>query len=382
MEVERPEWLAQMEAVLETLNQGVIVRDDCHRVIFANQCFLDLVGQSSEQVVGKAPKDFFPPEEAARLMEFVAMSEQSGHGRFEFYLPRSNGERVPVIITGRVFEDPDGREFAVVSMTDISDQKRVEHELKKAHGELQERYREIEEELVLAARVQQSLAPKGLRWGGIEVSAYYHPVRRIGGDFGLVSPAGSDHLNLVVCDVSGHGIGSALVANRIYTETISLLERGVPVQDALRHLNRFVMQDLAGSVLFFTMAAARIDSARKMTFAGGGHPPAILMQPGARPRQLESRSLVLGLLDQAVNSNAAIEVPLERGDRLALYTDGFTDVFSDSGEFLGVDGLQEILFQASKKPFPGMKQEVLDKVAAFRNGPPADDMSLVLLEVT
>src|SRR5208282_4074763 len=101
---------------------------------------------------------------------------------------------------------------------------------------------EIEEDLALAARVQQSLAPKSLVWGNVHVETYYHPVRTIGGDFGLVSPMGDDRLNLLVCDVSGHGIGSALVANRIYSETIAQMRSGVPLGNMLRTLNRFVMQ--------------------------------------------------------------------------------------------------------------------------------------------
>ena len=71
--------------------------------------------------------------------------------------------------------------------------------------------------------MQQSLAPQSLVWGNLRVDSYFHPVRTIGGDFGLVSSLDDDHLSLLVCDVSGHGIGSALVANRIYAETITQL---------------------------------------------------------------------------------------------------------------------------------------------------------------
>ena len=117
-------------------------------------------------------------------------------------------------------EDPDGRIFTIISFTDISEQKSAEEQLRAANKLLEERQREIEEDLTLAARVQQSLAPKSLIWGSLRVEAFYHPVRTIGGDFGLVSSLDTDHLNLLVCDVSGHGIGSALVANRIYSETM------------------------------------------------------------------------------------------------------------------------------------------------------------------
>ena len=130
-----------------------------------------------------------------------------------------------MVIAAKTLEDPDGREFAVVTFTDITEQKRAETELRDANTLLEARAREIEEELTLASRVQQSLAPKSLVWGTASVETFYQPVRSIGGDFGLVTPS-EDQLDLLVCDVSGHGISSALVANRIYTETMSQIERG------------------------------------------------------------------------------------------------------------------------------------------------------------
>ncbi len=95
---------------------------------------------------------------------------------------------MPVIVSSRRLEDPDGREFAIVTFTDISDQKSAEAQLRDANIRLEERQKEMEEDLALAARVQQSLAPKSIVWGGLRVDTYYHPVRTIGGDFGLVSP--------------------------------------------------------------------------------------------------------------------------------------------------------------------------------------------------
>jgi len=84
------------------------------------------------------------------------------------------------------------------------------------------------------------------------------PVRSIGGDYGLVNP-GVDHLDVLVCDVSGHSISSALVANRIYSETMTEIERGAELGPMLRHLNHFVVRNLASSASYLTMAAARFN---------------------------------------------------------------------------------------------------------------------------
>jgi len=382
VEIEKPEWLLQMEGILETLNEGVIIADDCARILFANTNFSEMTGIDNQELVGTDATQFYSPEEAAIIMKEREQGIRDGHNRFEFVLPRKDGSRLPVIISSRAIEDPDGRHFGIITFTDISEQKQAEVRLRDANRKLEERQREIEEDLALAARVQQSLAPQSLVWGGVRVEAYFHPVRTIGGDFGLVSPLDHDHLNLLVCDVSGHGIGSALVANRIYTETMTQLRSAAPLGDILRQLNRFVMQSIGSSVFFFTVAAARLDrNGRRMIFAGAGHPPAMIVTPGQEPRLLESRSMVLGALPEAVDVEATLDVDLDPGDRVVLYTDGLTDVFNSQGDMLGVSGVQKFVRETATHPFAEMKQGILDRVAAWREGPPADDMSLVILEV-
>jgi len=371
-----------MEGILETLNEGVIVVDDCQRIIFANSVFLQMTGFPEDQMLGETAPQFYSPEEVAILMKHRERGLRVGHNRFEFVLPEKGGRRVPVIVSARALEDPDGRQFAIITFTDISEQKSAEAQLREANSRLEERHKEIEEELALAARVQQSLAPKSIVWGGARVDTYFHPVHRIGGDFGLVSPQDDDHLNLLVFDVSGHGIGAALVANRLYSETMTQLRARASLADMLRQLNRFVMQNLGGSVFFFTVAAARLDrGARRMVFAGAGHPPGMVVSPGQEPRLLESRSMVLGALPNAVDVEAALDVDLDPGDRIVLYTDGITDVFNAQGEMLGVPGIQKFVRETSALPFTEMKQGILDRVAAWREGPPSDDVSLVLVEV-
>ncbi len=382
MEIQKPDWLLQMEDILETLNEGVLVSDDCQRILFVNSCLADMAGMPPEDVIGKNASHFYSAEENIFMLEQIERGTQMGSNRFEFVLPRKDGERVPVIISSRTFEDPNGRQFAVVTFTDISEQKRSQLQVRDANLKLRERQDEIEMDLALASRVQQSLAPQALVWGGIRVETYFHAARTIGGDFGLVSPVEDEHLALMLGDVSGHGIGSALVANRIYTEVTAQLQSNIALGDILRHLNDFVRRSIGSSVFYFTAAAARLDrGGRRMVFAGAGHPPAMIVTPGEEPRLLESRSSVLGALPDAVGVEATLDVDLDRGDRIVLYTDGFTDVFDSQGDMLGVEGVQKIVRETATLPLSEMKQAILDRVAAWREGPTADDLSLILAEI-
>jgi len=250
-----PDWLRQMEHILETLNEGVVISDDALRVVFANEAFLLLTGCERGELLGRTPEALFPAEDVPYLMQQYAIAQRNRHHRHEYNLPRKNGERVPVVFSGRIITGPDGRQYSVITLTDISAQKRVQEDLRQANVLLEQRQKEIEADLALAARVQQSLAPASLVWGRVTVEAYYNPVHTVGGDFGLVLPHSDELLSLLVCDVSGHGIGSALVANRIYAETLHELEHNTGPGGLLRRLHTFVRDQIGLQGFYFTAAA-------------------------------------------------------------------------------------------------------------------------------
>jgi phosphoserine phosphatase RsbU/P len=378
-----PQSLQEMEPILETLNDGVVIADDSDQILFVNTVFEEMTGFARSQIIGRSARHLYHRAEDFALAQALNQKAlEMGRVREEFFLPTKDGGRLPVMVSLRAMHGPDGGHFSVVTLTDISEQKRTEEKLRDAIAGLEKHQREIDQDLLLAARVQQSLVPEPVVWGGVRVDTFYQPAHTIGGDFGLVRPSEENHLNLLVCDVSGHGISSALVANRIYSETVTLLGNRAPLVDVLRRLNSLVIQNIGTPGFFFTLAAARIDrGARSMEFAGAGHPPAVIVQPGAEPRLLRSRSTVLGMLPDAVHGDATLYTALDRGDRIVQYTDGLTDVVNSRGEMLRAEGLENFVREAAILPFGEMKQGLLDRVAAWRDGPPVDDVSLVLVEV-
>ena len=381
VKIETPDWLQQMESILEELNEGVAIIDDQLRVLFANEALLRLGLYEREEIRGRTPDAIFPPEDIPHILREHESAHRYGRQRSEFYLPRKDGKRIPVILSGRLIQGPDGQDYTLLTMTDISEQKRIEEQLRESNALLEERQREIDTDLSIAARVQQSLAPHNLTWKDLVVEAYYSPAHKIGGDFGIVLPQGDELLNVIVCDVSGHGVGSALMAGRIYSETLHALERKTAPVGLLQRLHEFVNDRLAQGDFYFTIAAARFrQCGRRMSFAAAGHPPAILVSNGTL-RLLSSRNGILGRLPEIAPSASADEIELAPGDRLVLYTDGLVEVFNSSNEMFDIEGLEELVRQSAGRTLPEMKQAIIEGVAAWSHGPLADDVSLVIVEV-
>lgn len=260
----------------------------------------------------------------------------------------------------------------------------IEHceRLQSANRRLQTLYKEMEDDLTVAARVQRHCEPTPIVWGRVRVDTFSQPARTVGGDFGMVCPLDDQCLNLLVCDVSGHGIGAALAASHIFSEASAHLQADAPLGDLLSKLNRSAIRNFNSSSFFFTVAAVRLDrSGRHMVFAGAGHPPCMLIKPGAAPRLLQARSMMLGALSNAVCPEPTIELNLEAGDRILLYTDGITEVFDAREEMLGVEGLQNIVRDCFLLPFDQMLPAILERVVARQHGPFVDDVTLVLAEI-
>lgn len=184
---ELPEWLGEVTGILETMNQGVIINDVCSRIMFANEIFQRMMRRSAEELLGHVVTEFYPPDSIPALVKHIEDRQKEGTGQFEFFVPRPDGTRLPVLVTSRQIEDRDGSFYAVITATDITEQKNAENALREANVQLEKRHREIEEDLLLAARVQQSLAPMRISWGAAGVETFYQPARTIGGDFGLVT---------------------------------------------------------------------------------------------------------------------------------------------------------------------------------------------------
>ena len=119
--VETPKWLLQMENILEELNEGVVIVDDQLRILFSNEALLQMGPYKRGELLGRTPDAIFPPEDIPYIMRQHESEQRYGRNRNEFYIPRKNGEKVPVIFSGRAIHGPDGQQYNVVIVTDISE---------------------------------------------------------------------------------------------------------------------------------------------------------------------------------------------------------------------------------------------------------------------
>ena len=81
---QQPDWLLQIESVLETLNEGVVIVDDNLRIVFANEAVLRLSGHERGALLNRALDAVFAPEDLAYLMQQHTIAQQVGRHRHEY----------------------------------------------------------------------------------------------------------------------------------------------------------------------------------------------------------------------------------------------------------------------------------------------------------
>jgi PAS domain S-box-containing protein len=123
--IETPDWLREMETILEELNEGVVIVNDQLRVIFANDALIRMRHYEREDIYGRTPDAIFAREDLPNINRQHEAGHRYGRHRSELYLPRKDGVKIPAIFSGRVAHGPDAQNYVLITVTDISAQKRV-----------------------------------------------------------------------------------------------------------------------------------------------------------------------------------------------------------------------------------------------------------------
>ncbi len=249
---------------------------------------------------------------------------------------------------------------------------------------LKSRFGALRQELSNARMIHEALFPKPTAKGGVSFEYIYEPMRDIGGDFlyasfGRTGDGGATPLNLVVLDVTGHGIAAALTVNRLHgeLERIYAERPDTAPGEALGLLNRYVHLTLAAHSIYATALCVRIDPARAvLEYASGGHPPAFLRAVDGTLHELESTALVLGAAPAESFETDSHERPFGPGDSLIAYTDGAIEAPARDGSMLRIEGMRRLIAGAAPRQ-GAWPQHILDAVKRHRYGPAADDTLII-----
>jgi sigma-B regulation protein RsbU (phosphoserine phosphatase) len=201
----------------------------------------------------------------------------------------------------------------------------------------EQRRRELEHELQLAARIQLSLLPeKPLHVGVLEAGGDCRPARHVGGDL-FDYWRQDDHVCLVIADVSGHDLGAALMAAAVRSVMRSESAHRRSVAGLLGQVNKALFDDLVHAELFISAFYAEIELATGlMTFCRAGHPKPLLIQLGEKG-WLDTEGSLLGLYEDGQFEDRAVQ--LSRGDAIVLYTDGLVEAQDAGSTNFGTEGV-------------------------------------------
>jgi serine phosphatase RsbU (regulator of sigma subunit) len=254
----------------------------------------------------------------------------------------------------------------------------------------EERTRKVEVELAvtraeidIAREIQRCLLPEDtLAIAGVKVAGRCIPAVGVGGDYFGYFPQGGERIDNFIGDVSGHGVGAAMLMAE--ARTIFLAERLVEVSAApiMSKLNDLLYEDLGRANHFMSACCATFDTInRELKYANAGHPPALILRADETfCGTLDADGMLLGM-DKAVRFTEAT-VTLGSGDIVVFYTDGITERENAEGEFFGIERLKKVVIAHRKDDPEALIASVLSAADDFAGSRPnEDDVTIVVMRV-
>lgn len=252
--------------------------------------------------------------------------------------------------------------------------------------ELKSHY-DLRRSLDLAREVQQNLLPEGQpQMAGLDVHGQSRYCDQTGGDYYdylVVGPPEAPRLIVIVGDVAGHGISSALLmatARALIRQRLSL-EGSLAVK--LAEVNRFLCEDVGDSGQFMTLFVAEIDPAEGgLLWVRAGHDPGWRYKPKADTFEtVAGQGVPMGAMEDAVFQERRILLDTE--EILLIGTDGIWETLDPAGEMFGKEGLEAQVRRHAHLPARAIVEAVMTALDTFRQGAQVvDDATLVVVKRT
>jgi len=240
-------------------------------------------------------------------------------------------------------------------------------------------------ELEIAREVQEHLFPQRLpATPGLDYCGQCRPAREVGGDYYDFLELPGSRLGIAIGDVSGKGVGAALMMASLEASLRALAPVVEDPADLMGRVNSLVCQASATN-RYATLFYAEYDPAtRNLSYVNAGHNPPIVVRRngdgGCHVLRLETGGPVIGLLSQRYELGAFSHVP---GDLVVLFTDGVSESMNVRDEEWSEERLIELAKACYGVPAQEVMKRILAAAQAFAGGAPQhDDMTLVVLRVT
>jgi phosphoserine phosphatase RsbU/P len=240
--------------------------------------------------------------------------------------------------------------------------------------------RRLDTELEAARSILQTIIPDALpEISGYEVCAHIEPCFEVGGDLYDVSTLPDGRVAVIVGDVSGKGLGAALLVSSLVPLLRAMLEAEPDLAALTSNLNRQLWRT-TDSVRYSTLFVGVLDpETGRIEYVNAGHNPPMLVHADGAVENIGSTGLPVALMDEGVWR--ADEMILKPGDILALYSDGIPETWQDDEHEYGEDRFQKLLVLRRGQSMNEVRDATLTDVSEFRgDAPVSDDVTLVLLK--
>lgn len=254
--------------------------------------------------------------------------------------------------------------------------------LREARAQLAAQLDALNQELEMARQIQLAILPHSIpQLPGLEIAARYSPMTSVAGDFYDFIQIDDKHIGILIADVSGHGLPSALIASMIQVALVGQAPNAAEPANVLAGLNRALCGKF--SMNFVTAAYVYLDLEKGlMRYAGAGHPPVLRWRNSdGKTTKLIENGIVLGIIDEAEYS--ALEIPLETGDRHVLYTDGIPEAANAGQVQYGFDRFMQYIEAHHTVPANQFADNFCAELAAYSDQSTCgqqDDITLLVVD--
>jgi phosphoserine phosphatase RsbU/P len=255
--------------------------------------------------------------------------------------------------------------------------------LREARAQLASQLLALNTELETARQIQLSILPHSIpKLADLDIAAQYLPMTSVAGDFYDFIQIDDKHIGILIADVSGHGLPSALIASMLQVALTGQAAHAPEPGKVLVGLNRAFCGKFTYN--FVTAAYVYVDLKNNlMRYAGAGHPPMLQWRNSTgKATQVLENGLVLGIMEEA--SYEAIEFLLEPGDRYVLCTDGILEAANSAREEFGVHRLIRFIEKHKDLAAEPFSQTLLDDLAGWSKQTvdqgQQDDITLLVID--